>query len=364
MALAIIISVFPPPQTINKIFPLKETNFREARWWERVDNGVKCTLCPFKCFLPEGMRGRCRVRMNRGGSLVTLVYNQPVAIHIDPIEKKPVYHMLPGSSAYSIATVGCNLRCLFCQNWGISQTFPEEVAGEILKPEEVVSRALENGCRSIAYTYSEPIVFYEYVLDIARLAKEKGLRNVLVSAGYINPEPLKELAPYFDVIKIDLKGFNPRFYKRVVGGELGFVLSTLVELKKTGVLIELVNLVVPTLNDDPREIKEMCQWIKHNLGPDVPISFSRFAPQYKLSNLPPTPVETLEMARDIALAEGLHYVYIGNIPGHPGENTYCPNCHRIIIQRYGYAVMGYHLAGHKCAFCHTDIPGIWYTEQR
>lgn len=356
-----IIAVYPPPQTVSSIFNIDGTYVKQADWQKQDCLGVQCELCPFRCFLPEGSRGICRVRMNAGGKLMTLVYGQPVSVHIDPIEKKPVYHMLPGSSIFSIATVGCNLRCSFCQNWEISQSYPEQAktGGQILSPEQVVNAAIANNCNSIAYTYSEPAVFYEYVLDIARLAKQKGLRNVLVSAGYINRDPLRKLAPYFDVIKIDLKGFNEQFYRKVVGGDLKYVLATLKELHSLGVLTEVVNLVVPSLNDDMQEISRMCKWIYDNLGPDTPLFFSRFTPQYKLGNLPATPIETLEQARKIAMEAGLRYVYIGNVPGDPGENTYCPVCGRILIRRYGYAVLENNIRNGKCIFCGEKIPGIW-----
>ncbi|OGW82228.1 MAG: AmmeMemoRadiSam system radical SAM enzyme [Omnitrophica bacterium RIFCSPLOWO2_12_FULL_44_17] len=334
---------------------------KRAEWEKLACLGVQCELCPFRCFLPEGSRGICKVRMNVAGKLRTLVYAQPVSVHIDPIEKKPVYHMLPGSRIFSIATVGCNLKCSFCQNWEISQSYPEQAktSGQMLTPAEVVDAAIKSNSHAIAYTYSEPVVFYEYVLDTAKLAKQKGLRNVMVSAGYINPEPLKKLAPYFDVIKIDLKGFNEQFYRKVVGGDLKFVLETLKELKHLGVFTEIVNLVVPGLNDDMDEITEMCKWIHENLGPDTPLFFSRFTPQYRLGNLPPTPVETLEKAREIALKSGLRYVYIGNVTGHSAENTYCPNCGQVLIRRYGYAVLENHIRKGRCIFCGKEIPGIW-----
>ncbi len=356
-----IIAIYPPPQTVASIIPVDGAKFKQADWETQDCLGVQCQLCPFRCFLPEGSRGICRVRMNVGGRLKTLVYAQPVSVHIDPIEKKPVYHMLPGSRIFSIATVGCNLRCSFCQNWEISQCNPEEAkaAGQIMTPEQVVDAAIENNCNSIAYTYSEPIVFYEYVLDIARLAKQKGLRNVLVSAGYINQEPLKKLAPYFDVIKIDLKGFNEQFYRKVVGGDLKYVLAALKELHDLRVLTEVVNLVVPSLNDDMEEIARMSKWVYDNMGPDTPLFFSRFTPQYKLGNLPATPIETLEKARKIAMDAGLRYVYIGNVPGHPGENTYCPSCGRMLIHRYGYAILENNIVKGKCVFCRKEIPGIW-----
>lgn len=356
-----IIAVYPPPQTVTAIIPVDCAKIKQADWEKQDCLGVVCELCPFRCFLPEGSRGICRVRMNIGGKLKTLVYGQPVSVHIDPIEKKPVYHMFPGSRIFSLATVGCNLRCSFCQNWEISQCNPEEAkgAGQIMTPEEVVAAAIESGCKSIAYTYSEPVVFYEYVLDIAKLAKQKGLRNVLVTAGYINKEPLKKLAPYFDVIKIDLKGFNEQFYRKVVGGDLKYVLAALKELRDLGVFTEVVNLIVPSLNDDMKEIAKMCKWVYDNLGPDTPIFFSRFTPQYRLGNLPATPIETLENARRIAMDTGLRYVYLGNVPGHPGENTYCPGCGRVLIRRYGYDILENNIKNARCVFCGKEIPGIW-----
>ncbi len=350
----------PPPGTFRRSAKRAQPFLREARWWKTACAGVQCTLCPFQCFLPEGHRGICNVRQNVGGTLYTLVYAQPVSVHIDPIEKKPVYHLYPGSRSYSLSTVGCNLRCAFCQNWEISQAMPEHAKGEPLLPADVVRNALATGCRSIAYTYAEPAVFYEYVYDTALLAKRAGLRNVLVSAGYINPEPLRELIPLFDIIKIDLKGFNEHFYRRVVKGELRFVLRTLTELRRGGVLCEVVNLVVPSLNDDPSEIRRMCRWIVRELGKDTPLFFSRFTPQYRLQNLPPTPIEALERAHAIAREEGLRYVYLGNVHGHPAEHTYCPTCGRALIRRHGYSVIGNDLRPDgTCPHDGTVIPGIW-----
>lgn len=376
-----------PPGTFTELFPAANPHVRQASYWKPACLGVQCELCPFRCFLPEGNRGICRVRMNVGGRLMTLVHSHPVSVHIDPIEKKPVFHLLPGSLIYSVAAAGCNLRCSFCQNWEISQIFPEQadvktavprelrilavsggfaqaqvVADEArtLAPEEAVRAAKGTRCQSIAYTYSEPVVFYEYVRDVAALAKKAGLRNVMVTAGYINPKPLAELAPFFDVIKVDLKGFDEGFYRRMVGGELRFVLRTLVELRRLNVLTEVVNLVVPTLNDDLGQIKEMCSWLASNMGLDTPVFFSRFHPQYKVQNIPPTPVETLTAARDLAMKAGLRYVYVGNVPGHPGENTYCPKCKQVMVRRQGYAVLENRLAGTgRCPNDGTRIPGIW-----
>ncbi|MCX5789811.1 MAG: AmmeMemoRadiSam system radical SAM enzyme [Elusimicrobia bacterium] len=375
-----------PPRTFSELAVLANPHVKPARYWRPECAGVQCTLCPFQCFLPEGTRGICRVRMCSGGKLWTLVYGHPVAVHVDPMEKKPVFHMLPGSLIYSLAAVGCNLRCSFCQNWEIAQSYPEQapdstfVPQELrliplpdgrygaqlaqgnlrtLEPAEVVRYAQGTRCRSVAFTYSEPAVFFEYVLETAKLAKKAGLRNVMVSGGYINPEPLAELAPYFDVVKIDLKGFSEDFYRKTVGGELRFVLRTLTELKRHRVFSEIVNLVVPGLNDDPADIRRMCKWVKENLGPDVPLFFSRFMPQYQLANLPTTPVETLTEARNTAIALGLHYVYVGNVAGHDGENTYCPRCRRVLIRRYGFAVQEMNLKDGRCPWDGTKIPGIW-----
>ncbi|HNV85785.1 MAG TPA: AmmeMemoRadiSam system radical SAM enzyme [Candidatus Omnitrophota bacterium] len=355
-----LISLYPPPKTLSRLPGETNPLLREALWWESACAGVQCTLCPFRCFLPEGMRGLCNVRVNNSGRLMTLVYAQPVAVHVDPIEKKPVYHLYPGSRAFSISTVGCNLRCAFCQNWEISQSLPEQAEGKPMSPEEVVRGAVLTRSASIAYTYGEPTVFYEYMLDTMKLAKRQNIRNVVISAGYINEKPLRGLAPFIDVMKVDLKGFNEKFYRRVVKGELRFVLNTLVLLAKLGILTEVVNLVVPTLNDHPDEIRKMCQWIRRELGPDTPVFFSRFTPQYQLSNLPPTLPETLRRAREIGMEEGLHYVYSGNNPGDPGENTYCPTCHKPLIERYGYAVIANRLKpGGYCPYDNTKIPGIW-----
>ena len=353
---------YPPPHTATSLFEIDNQRIRAAEWGTWSCLGVQCELCPFRCFLPEGARGLCKVRMNTGSRLKTLVYAQPVTVHVDPIEKKPVYHMKPGSKILSIATVGCNLKCSFCQNWELSQSYPEKTTlaeGRMLSPEQVVALAKKYNCNSIAYTYSEPIIFYEYVMDVAKLAKKNGLKNVMVSAGYINPEPLRKIAPYFDVVKVDLKGFNKRFYRDVVGGRLEYVLETLKELKKQNVLTEIVNLVVPGLNDDPDEIKKMCEWIFINLGPDTPLFFSRFTPQYKLNNLPVTPVETLEKAREIALRSKLKYVYLGNVAGHKGENTFCPSCSRVLVRRYGYSILANNIQNGSCRFCGEKIPGLW-----
>ena len=333
---------------------------REAMYWEKSDLGVKCGLCPFNCYIPEGAKGKCRVRVNKDDVLYTEVYGQAAALALDPIEKKPVFHMLPGSAILSVATNGCPLKCEFCQNWTLSQTEPESMPdAEWMPPEKLVEAALEHHVPSIAYTYSEPVIFYEYMLETAKLAHEKGLRNVVVTSGYINPEPLRKLAPYLDVVKVDLKGMDPDFYRKEVGGELSNVLATLKILKQENILTEVVNLVVPQRNDKEEDFVKLSRWVRDNLGPDTPLFFSRFHPDYRLKYLPPTPVETLENARAIAMKEGLRYVYLGNVPGSDGENTYCPKCHTLLIQRNGYLILKDILKDGRCPKCGEKIPGIW-----
>lgn len=324
-----------------------------------MSNTVQCVLCPRRCRLGPDMRGDCRARINLNGKLHTLVYGNPCAVHIDPIEKKPIFHMLPGSTSFSIATAGCNLHCKYCQNWSISQVPPEETENREMPPEKVVEFALDSGCQSISYTYSDPVVFYEYTLDTAILAKQKGLKNVIVTAGYINPDPLRELCKWIDAAHIDLKGFTEEFYQNTCSATLQPVLNTIKTAKEEGVWVEIINLIVPTLNDDFNKIEEMCLWIKNTVGKDVPLHFSRFYPMYKLKNLALTPDETLTKARDIALNTGLNYVYIGNIPGSPGECTYCPQCKKIVVGRIGYSIKEYNLTNGKCKFCGKEIPGIW-----
>jgi pyruvate formate lyase activating enzyme len=324
---------------------------------------VQCNLCPRHCIIANGERGECRVRENRGGRLYSMVYGNPCAVHLDPIEKKPLYHFLPTAGAFSLATAGCNMRCLYCQNWTISQVPPEQTQNVELPPEAVVHYAKEYKAPVIAYTYSEPIVFYEYMLATAKLAREAGLRNVVISAGFINPEPLQELCAAVDAIKIDLKGYDEDFYRDVCDGELGPVLEAIQTIYESGTHLELVNLVVPTLNDDLEQLRALSQWVAQELSPDVPLHFSRFQPQYKLTNLPPTPVERIEKAREIAMEEGVRFVYVGNVPGHPGDNTYCPACGEPVIVRQGFAVLEYHLQGGVCPYCGEAIPGVWWADK-
>ena len=320
---------------------------------------VQCTLCPHQCIIADGERGRCRVRENREGRLYSMVYGNPCAVHVDPIEKKPFYHFLPMAAAFSLATAGCNLRCKYCQNWSISQVPPERTHNADLPPDAVVRQARKHGAPVVAYTYSEPIVFYEYVLDTARRAREAGLYNVVISAGFINPEPLRALCQVVDAIKIDLKGYDETFYRQVCEGQLGPVLEAIKTIYQSGTHLEVVNLVVPTLNDDRDQLRALACWVAHDLGPDVPLHFSRFHPQYKLTRLPPTPYETLDRCYQIARAEGLHYVYVGNLPGIPTQNTRCPKCGKEIIRRQNFRILANHVKQGRCEFCRQAIPGIW-----
>lgn len=319
---------------------------------------VQCELCPNECILEEHQVGGCRARINKGGVLYSLVYGKPCAVAVDPIEKKPFFHFLPATTAFSIATAGCVLGCKFCQNWQISQAKPEETDNYNLPPDEVVRQAMFYNCRTIAYTYTEPTVFYEYMYDTAQIAKKFNIKNTMHTCGYINEKPLRKLSKYMDAAAVDLKAFTEDFYSRICGGRLKPVLNSLVVLKDEGVWLEITNLVIPTLNDDMKKIKEMCQWIIKNLGPDVPLHFSRFFPHYKLKELPPTPFETLRDARNVAMGTGLKYVYIGNIKSE-AENTCCPKCKKLLIERIGYFVKQNNISKGKCRSCGTNIAGIW-----
>lgn len=320
---------------------------------------VRCLLCKKRCELREGEKGDCRVRVNLEGKLKTLVYGKPCAVHVDPIEKKPIFHMYPQSASFSIATAGCNLHCRFCQNWQISQVEPEKAKNYDLSPEEVVKSALGYKCKTIAYTYSEPTIFYEYMVDTCKIAHQKGIKNIWVTAGFIEPEPLLELCPLIDGANVDLKGITEEFYRDVCSAELAPVQECLRILKQKGVWVEITNLIVPTLNDKEEEIGRLIDWVLDNMGAEVPLHFSRFWPQYQLKNLPPTPVKTLDMAWQMARAKGIHYTYVGNVPGHEGNNTYCPKDGKILVRRVGYSVLEYNIMDGKCKFCGHKIPGTW-----
>jgi len=333
---------------------------KEALYYQKLDNkDVQCLLCPRRCVIKNGQRGFCQVRENQEGVLFSLVYGRPCSLHIDPIEKKPLFHFLPGSRAFSIATAGCNLRCKFCQNWQISQVRPEDIEYVSLSPEDLVNEVQKSNCPVIAYTYSEPTIFYEYMLETARLARQRGIKNVMHSSGFINEEPLRQLCKYLDAANIDLKGFSEDFYSEYTLGKLEDVLRSLKIIHQEGVHLEITNLILPGINDSPELIRKMCIWIKDNLGKDIPLHFSRFFPMHKMKYLSPTPVTTLEKARQIALSVGLEYVYIGNVPGNPAENTYCPFCKKAVIKRQGYFILENHIKDGKCEFCGNEIKGVW-----
>jgi pyruvate formate lyase activating enzyme len=332
---------------------------KESPYSVTTPKGVKCQICPNNCILKEGLDSICRTHVVKDGKLYTIAYGNPCSVHTDPIEKKPLFHFLPATSSFSIATAGCNFACLNCQNWEISQQGPNDTRNVELFPEKVVDQALKSGCKSIAYTYSEPIAFYEYMFDTARLARAHGIKNLLISNGYINEKPLKDLSKYIDAANINLKSFSEETYAKLNGGSLQPILNTLKILKAEGVWLEITNLIVPGWTDDLNMIKEMCEWLVVNGFADNPLHFSRFHPLYKLTSLPYTPLETLDKARNIALKTGIRYVYIGNVPGTAAENTFCPTCKKIVIERRGFTILANNLNHDACKFCNAKIAGVW-----
>jgi pyruvate formate lyase activating enzyme len=335
---------------------------KEAMFYEKLDAGrVRCGLCRFRCLIEPGSRGHCTVRENREGVLYTLVYGRAVAEQVDPIEKKPLFHVLPGSRTYSVATVGCNFRCLHCQNYRISQ--PEagavENSGTFLAPDTVVERALTAGCRSIAYTYTEPTIFFEYAYETAILARAAGLKNVLVTNGYITNEALAAIAPYLDAANIDLKGFSAAFYRDVVGASFSEVLDCIREYRRLGIWLEITTLIIPNRNDAEDELRGLAQFIASELGPQTPWHVSQFYPTYRLTEEPRTPVATLRAAHRIGLEAGLRYVYEGNVPGKGGESSCCPSCGGMLIKRYGYIIERNLVSRGKCPGCGLAVDGIW-----
>ncbi len=328
------------------------------------DNAVRCNLCHHRCIIQNGQRGICGVRKNENNKLVSLVYGQPLALNVDPIEKKPLFHFLPGSFAFSLGTLGCNFGCLFCQNWEISQTPKKEYphlrpfASQKWPPSKIVTEALKNNCQSIAYTYNEPTVFLEYALEIMKLAREANLKNVWVSNGYMTPETLRLIAPYLDAINIDLKSFSKKFYREICGAKLEIVLENLKNIKKQGIWLEVTTLIIPQKNDSSRELKQIASFIFRNLGTDVPWHLSRFYPAYKMATIPITSRETIEKAIRIGKKIGLKYVYAGNLPKSPYENTYCPACNNVVIERTGYIVRRFDKDG-RCPQCSTKIAGVF-----
>lgn len=320
---------------------------------------ILCELCPKHCLLAEGESGECRIRVHLDGTLRAVTYGFPCAVHVDPMEKKPMFHFFPGSRILSLATVGCNLHCKNCQNWEISQANPEETSAYPLPPESIPLLAQRYQCRSIAYTYTEPVVYYEYTYDASVKAKEAGLFNVLVTAAYIQRRPWEELCRVTDGANIDIKAFSDEFYRTVCDGTLQPVLDACVIAKRLGVHVEITNLVIPTLNDTDAMFRDLARWLATHLGKDTPLHFSRFFPQYRMRNLPPTPAETLRRAREIALAEGMEYVYIGNLSVPDSENTRCPQCHALLIERMRYTILTNRIQKGACPECGRRIEGRW-----
>ncbi|NPA48711.1 MAG: AmmeMemoRadiSam system radical SAM enzyme [Thermodesulfobacteria bacterium] len=336
---------------------------KEAMLYEKLEDGlVKCNLCNHHCKIPPGKFGICHVRYNENGVLYSLVYGKIIAKHVDPIEKKPLFHFLPGSRSYSIGTVGCNFQCDFCQNFEISQ-YPRlegRVIGEDVTPEEVVEGALATSSQSISYTYNEPTIFFEFAYDCARLATQRGLRNVFVSNGYMTTEALDTIHPHLHAANVDLKAFREEFYRKHCKARLAPVLETLKHLKKLNVWLEVTTLIIPGENDDPQELRDIVRFIRDELGPETPWHVTRFYPRYQLLTRPATPVETLRLAYRIGKEEGLRYVYTGNVPGEEGENTYCWQCNALLIERYGFMVTSYRITPEgTCPECGAKIDGVW-----
>jgi pyruvate formate lyase activating enzyme len=338
----------------------ESVSLHEAQWWEtEADGRIHCYLCPRHCHIRDGQAGFCFIRVNRAGKLYSLGYGAPAALQIDPIEKKPLNHFLPGTRVFSMGTAGCNMGCFFCQNWDISKSRQDQVNARDVPPEEVPQLALSYGCDSIAFTYNEPTIWGEYIIDICRAAKGYGLKTVMVSNGYITREAFHDIYDYIDAANIDLKAFTENFYGKTTLTHLQPVLDTLLLLKKeTPVWFEITNLMIPTLNDDPDETRRLADWILDNLGPDVPLHFTAFHPDFKLRDKPPTPPETLHQARRIALEAGLHYVYEGNIVTNAGS-TFCPKCKLRVVRRSWHKVEEDLLRGGKCPQCACVIAGVW-----
>ena len=334
---------------------------REASFYEKgEDKKVTCFLCRHHCLIDDGKRGICCVRENRSGTLYTLVYGNPCSWHVDPVEKKPLFHFFPGSRAFSIATVGCNFRCLHCQNHEISQ-LPRDhdrIAGHEMAPERVVREAVDNECKSISYTYTEPTMFFEYAFDIAKLARQAGIYNNFVTNGYIEEGPLEAIRPYLDAANIDLKSISPDFYRKVCGAKVEGVLESIKKYKSLGIWIELTTLVIPKYNDSDEEFRKIADFIRDEVGVETPWHVSAFYPTYKLMDSSRTPAKTLIRAREIGLEAGLRYVYVGNIPGLDGENTHCYNCKKPVITRYGFSIRDYSIKDGDCSFCGAKIDGV------
>lgn len=340
---------------------MTEINFKEAFLYERLaQDRVRCNLCSHHCIISDGKSGVCRVRKNIGGTLFSLVYGRAISLNVDPVEKKPLYHFYPGSAAYSIATLGCNFHCQWCQNWQISQAADEQdlITGREIAPNQIVALALETGSRSIAYTYTEPTIFFEYTFDTARLSHQAGLANIYVTNGYMSQEMLEMFDPYLDAANVDLKAFREKTYHHYVGAGLQPILDNMKLMKKLGIWLEVTTLVIPGINDNPSELRDAAQFVAQELGPETPWHISRFYPAYKMTNIPPTPLATLQQAKQIGLEEGLKFVYLGNVSIEGSNDTFCPNCGRALIQRYGLGVIFNRIKVDQCPACGEPIAGI------
>lgn len=332
---------------------------KEAMFYEKLgDSKVKCNLCRHHCMIDEGKKGICRVRQNRGGTLYSLVYRKLISENSDPIEKKPLFHFYPGSTALSVATAGCNFRCMNCQNYDISQLpkDQDQIVGKDTAPEKIVEDTIHHHCKSIAYTYTEPTIFFEYAYEIAKIASQKSVKNVFVTNGYITREALATIKPYLHAANIDLKSFSGETYKKICGARLEEVLDCIRSYKEMGIWIEITTLVIPEMNDSASELRQIAEFIR-SVGPEIPWHVSRFYPRYRLMEKPPTPVDTLRMARNIGLESGLRYVYEGNVPVEGGENTYCYTCKTTLIKRYGYQIIENNVVSARCPSCNTAIDG-------
>jgi len=333
---------------------------KEAMFFEKLENKkVRCNLCRHHCVIANGKKGICRVRENQEGILYSLVYRKLISDNIDPIEKKPLYHFYPGTTSFSIATVGCNFRCLNCQNYEISQLPKdhEQIIGRDIAPEKIVEDALSYNCKSISYTYTEPTIFFEYAYEVAKIASSKSIKNVFVTNGYITRGALKEIKPYLHAANIDLKSFSNETYKKICGAKLEEVLDCIRSYKEMGIWIEITTLIIPEVNDSISELKQIANFIC-SVGPEIPWHVSRFYPRYRLIEKPPTPIELLSTARQIGIEAGLRYVYEGNVPGDGGENTYCYKCKKLLIKRYGYQILINNIVNQKCSACDTPIDGV------
>ena len=339
----------------------REAEMKEAMLYTPLEEErVQCYLCNHRCIISPSKRGICGVRENRSGRLYTLVFGRAISLNVDPIEKKPLFHLFPGSTSFSIATVGCNFRCLQCQNHEISQMSANEgrIEGRTIAPSQIVSLAKEHQCRSISYTYTEPTIYFEYAYETAVIASQEGIKNIFVTNGYMTEEALRKIHPYLDAANVDLKSFQETFYKEVCGARLKPVLETLKLMRQMGIWVEITTLVIPTLNDSEKEFEEIAQFVV-SLGPEVPWHISAFYPTYKMTDLPRTSASSLHRAREIGMKAGLRYVYCGNIPGEEGEDTLCPHCGKTVVERTGFRVMKNKIVKGECGYCHSKIDGVW-----